>query len=876
MRPPGELTIMVKRMLVDASHAEETRVVVANGTRLEEFDFESEERKQLKGNIYLAKVMRVEPSLQAAFIDYGGNRHGFLPFSEIHPDYYQIPVEDREALFREQEKVSELDDHYELEDNSTESANQSESTEPETTTEIGNKESETSFNMSSTSNVKIKNSDKEEVEINEKKLTTENIGLQVPSSKISEPIKNYSPQTKRKPTPGDVEEVGGDETDDIERRRTSASRSLLGRRYKIQEVIKKRQILLVQVVKEERGNKGAALTTYLSLAGRYCVLMPNAIRGGGISRKITSQDDRKRLKIILAELNVPTRMGVIVRTAGTARSKAEIRRDFEYLTRQWEKIREHTLNSIAPDLIYEEGNLIKRSIRDLYTRDVDEILVDGEDGYRVAKDFMRMLIPSHTSKVQPYKDRIPLFARYQIEGQLDSMYSPEVKLKSGGYLVINSTEALVAIDVNSGRATRERNIEETAVKTNLEAASEVARQLRLRDLAGLIVVDFIDMDGPRNQRSVERKLKEAMRVDRARIQIGRISPFGLLEMSRQRLRPSLSEASMEICSSCGGTGIVRSIGSSAVHVLRAIEEEGLRNRSASISVTLPAQVAYYILNNKRRELARIEEICDFTVSFVNDPSMVPPMHSITRTKTTTVQVRDSDIQKQDKQIEKTENTENNIEKGNTRRKRRRDHQEDAVVTEDKNKSESINEEKQPASQKSDIQNEDDESKHKKRRRRGKRGGRRKVNAAPNNFGESTVNNGSDNNDNKIQKEPNIISSEDKKPLKKEVSIDKVQSIDTTKSSIGKTKNLEKNVKKAINSPRKASETKKPKRTRVKSTKKEPNPKKLIGSKDTSKLEVTNLSTVKNKKKNDPVKEDSEDKAPSRKGWWQRNPSKDGE
>ncbi len=673
---PGEFTIMVKRMLVDASHTEETRVVVANGTRLEEFDFESLERKQLKGNIYLAKVMRVEPSLQAAFVDYGGNRHGFLPFSEIHPDYYQIPVEDREALFLEQEKESGIDDNDEIEENNIENSVVDDNS-------ITYKKEEQ--NISDSSQIGAK--DKREIIEDAEFVDTSNkinVALKSSNEKITE-SSNENHQTRNKHSKrNDVEEIGGDEIDDIDIRRSHASRSLLGRRYKIQEVIKKRQILLVQVVKEERGNKGAALTTYLSLAGRYCVLMPNAVRGGGISRKITSQEDRKRLKTILAELNVPARMGVIVRTAGTARSKAEIRRDFEYLTRQWEKIREQTLNSIAPDLIYEEGNLIKRSIRDLYTRDVDEILVDGDEGYRVAKDFMRMLIPSHTSKVQPYRDRIPLFARYQIESQLDTMYSPEVKLRSGGYLVINSTEALVAIDVNSGRATKERNVEETALKTNLEAAGEVARQLRLRDLAGLIVVDFIDMEGPRNQRAVERKLKEAMRIDRARIQIGRISPFGLLELSRQRLRPSLSEASMVTCSSCSGTGIVRSIGSSAVHVLRAIEEEGLRNKSPSISVSLPAQVAYYILNNKRKELADIEEICGFKVTFINEPSMVPPMYNITRSKVLPVNSGELDKQIQDNQQDKLDSSEATHEKIKRRRRRRKPRKEENLKEENNN------------------------------------------------------------------------------------------------------------------------------------------------------------------------------------------------
>ena len=457
-----------KRMLIDASHPEETRVVVLSGNQVEDFDVEVESRRQLKGNVYLAKVTRVEPSLQAAFVEYGGNRHGFLAFSEIHPDYYQIPVADREALIAEEEDA------------------------------------------------------------------------QLAAKEAEEADESHN---------GDVavEEVGGgeDAIDDAE----SVRRPVVDRRrYKIQEVIKRRQILLIQVVKEERGNKGAALTTYLSLAGRYCVLMPNTARGGGISRKIASGQDRKRLKSILADLSIPDGMAVIVRTAGDKRTKAEIKRDYEYLIRLWEQIRQKTLESIAPSLIHEEGNLIKRSIRDIYTKDIEEVVIHGEEGYRVAKDFMKLMMPSHAKRVQPYKEEnIPLLQRYQVESQIDSMHYPEVTLKSGGYIVINSTEALVAVDVNSGKSTRERNIEETAYKTNLEAADEVARQLRLRDLAGLIVIDFIDMENNRNQNKVERALKDAMRKDRARIQIGRISPFGLLEMSRQRLRPSLQEIHSEPC-----------------------------------------------------------------------------------------------------------------------------------------------------------------------------------------------------------------------------------------------------------------------------------------------------------------------------------------
>jgi ribonuclease E len=535
---------MAKRMLIDATHPEETRVVVISGNRLDEFDFESSTKKQLKGNIYLAKVVRVEPSLQAAFVDYAGNRHGFLAFNEIHPDYYRIPIADRQALIKEDASL----------------AKQSAADEGD---EAG--------------------------------------GLEI---------------------------VGGDEAEEVERRRPKVLRS-----YKIQEVIKRRQILLVQVVKEERGNKGAALTTYLSLAGRYCVLMPNTARGGGISRKITNPKDRKRLKAIVEELKIPDELAVIVRTAGSERTKAEIKRDYEYLNRLWDEIRELTLKSTAPALIYEEANIIKRAVRDLYTKEIDEILVDGDEGYKTAKAFMKMMIPSHARKVKPADDpAIPLFHRYQVESQLDAIHNPTVQLRSGGYIVLNPTEALVSIDVNSGRATRERHIEETALKTNIEAAEEIARQLRLRDLAGLIVIDFIDMEETKNIVAVERRLKEAMRHDRARIQIGRISPFGLLELSRQRLRPSLVEASTLPCRHCGGTGHVRSTESTALHILRAIEEEGIRGRSAEITAYVPTAVALYVLNQKRERLGEIEGRYRFRVFVASDDELIPPDFRIERVK----------------------------------------------------------------------------------------------------------------------------------------------------------------------------------------------------------------------------------------------------
>ena len=540
-----------KRMLVDAIHPEETRIVVTAGNRLEEFDFESATRRQLRGNIYLAKVTRVEPSLQAAFVEYGGNRHGFLAFSEIHPDYYQIPVADREALLRDEEHEEEHAE--EAEEEALEAADAGAGAESEAEAGEGDDDSHIE---------------------------------QAPAN--SEPIESIG---------------GADALEEVpERRRQSPSR----RHYKIQEVIKRRQVMLVQVVKEERGNKGAALTTYLSLAGRYSVLMPNTARGGGISRKITNAADRKRLKEITSDLEVPQGMGVILRTAGASRTKAEVKRDFEYLMRLWESVRSLTLKSQAPCLVYEEGSLIKRTIRDLYNKEIDEVFVAGEDAFREAKDFMRMIMPSHAKNVLLYKEDQPLFSKYGIEQQLDSMFSPTVTLPSGGYIVINPTEALVSIDVNSGRSTKEHNIEDTALQTNLEAADEVARQLRLRDLAGLIVIDFIDMMENRSNRAVERKLKDCLKDDRARIQVGRISHFGLMEMSRQRIRFGVVESSTHKCPICDGTGLVRSTESLALMIMRHIEDHVLRRQGQSINVRVPVDVALYILNFKRETLTALE------------------------------------------------------------------------------------------------------------------------------------------------------------------------------------------------------------------------------------------------------------------------------
>jgi ribonuclease E len=717
-------------MLIDATHPEETRVAVVDGTRLEEFDFEMAARRQIKSNIYLAKVTRVEPSLQAAFVEYGGNRHGFLPFPEIHPDYYRIPVSDRAQRNSEPEERW-VDTPYVASETSREDAAENaewastdhpgfDRISDRATPDVHDSEAfdTGSFDTGAVDFVGDAGTSGESADagafspddgeaepvhrpadaplappdpaIFESAGEIDDPGHQDaeppefgPDAEEDAPDGHYAapdsggvyghrqsdaddafaPATQSEPSDtiyvgegteageaadhaetapsaGTIEQpeaidpaeaidvVGGDEVEDAQRRRRSQMPH-----YKIQEVIKRRQIMLVQVSKEERGNKGAAVTTFLSLPGRYCVLMPNTSRGGGVSRKIANPADRKRMKELISDLEVPDGMSVILRTAGVERSKAEIKRDLEYLLRLWENIRTLTLESTAPALIYEEGNLVKRAIRDLYTKDIESIEIAGEEGYRQAKDFMRMLMPSHAKRVQPYRDpSIPLFFRYQVESQIDLIHNPVAHLKSGGYIVINQTEALVSIDVNSGRSTRERNIEETALKTNLEAADEIGRQLRLRDMGGLIVIDFIDMDEPRHDAQVERRLKEAMKNDRARIQVGRISPFGLLELSRQRLHPSLVETHFQTCAHCLGTGLVRSIESASLLVLRAIEEEGIKRRSAELAVTVAGNIALYILNQKRGMLIDIEQRYGFSVRISADDSLIAPEHRIERVR----------------------------------------------------------------------------------------------------------------------------------------------------------------------------------------------------------------------------------------------------
>ena len=675
---PAGFSIMSNKMLIDASHPEETRVVVVRGNRIEEFDFESEHKKLLKGNIYLARVTRVEPSLQAAFVEYGGNRHGFLAFSEIHPDYYQIPVADRQALLEEEEKAALVDEEEDQESEKISKNNHRKKVK----SAPANVENETTAEAAD---------DEDDVEqaVEDTEDSVELVGAEDALEEV--PTRERSPR----------------------------------RQYKIQEVIKRRQILLVQVVKEERGNKGAAMTTYLSLAGRYSVLMPNTARGGGISRKITNIQDRKRLKEVVKDLHVPKGMGVILRTAGANRTKAEIKRDYEYLMRLWENVRALTLESVAPCLVYEEGSLIKRSIRDLYNKDISEILVSGEQGYREAKDFMRMLMPSHAKVVQPYREQLPIFAHNGIEAQLDGMLQPEVTLKSGGYLVINQTEALVAIDVNSGRSTKEHSIEETACQTNLEAAEEVARQLRLRDLAGLVVIDFIDMEEKRNNRLVEKKLKDCLKDDRARIQVGRISHFGLMEMSRQRIRASVLESTMQPCPHCNGTGYIRSDSSLALHVLRSIEEYLLRNPHFNIIVRTSVATALYVLNHKRQALSDLENRFGLTINIEADdevgaqnlaiykgtaaegtPAVIPQLPPVEETEEDDI-AEDEVVAETDNETKDDNNNENN------QRRRRRN----------RGKSNDRNEEK-PQRVRNDDEVVHGEEDNRRRRRRGRRGGRR--------------------------------------------------------------------------------------------------------------------------------------------------------
>ena len=826
---------MTRRMLIDGAHPEEVRVVITEANKLLDYDVESSTKTQNKGNIYLAKVMRVEPSLQAAFVDYGGNRHGFLAFSEIHPDYYQIPIEDREALKQHaaeferaataaKEHLDEIDGDagIDLDDDvdadSGLDADEDEDygdTETEVSTEAGDAVEDQEFEETEVSDDTPEPeaeagadaapdggddapTDNGETEDNDRTIAADAVIERVTSEEPvnaendvtsdqdesdpqadagtgDEPEKPAEAEEEaddatepeaealRSADEDDAAEVDGDDAEPVEddsdandandadeadeeeqsaadqevpeskggrqgrdRRRRRSGSGGQPKRYKVQEVIKRNQIILVQVVKEERGNKGAALTTYLSLAGRYCVLMPNVTRGnGGVSRKITSATDRRRLRDLLKSLEVPDGMGVIMRTAGMERNKSEIKRDFDYLMRLWEDVRQKTLESSAPDLVYEEGDLVKRAIRDLYTREVEEIWVEGTDAYQSAKKLMRMMMPSHAKRVQPYKDEsMPMFHRYQVENQIEAMHNPTVQLKSGGYLVINPTEALVAIDVNSGRATRERNIEETATKTNLEAASEIAHQLKLRDLAGLIVIDFIDMEERSNQRAVEKRFKDAVKTDRARIQVGRISNFGLLEMSRQRMRPSLVENSTQPCPHCDGTGYIRSTESMTLHALRLIEEEGTRMRSSEVSVTLPTRIALYLLNEKRDALEAMETKYGFRIRVLGDDSVNPTEIQIDRVKAKGGQnAADSGAQRVEQAgSEDGESTDAPRKKRSRRRRRKNQDQAEEAPESDQTENDQTADQDEAA----DATGENAEGSEKpSRRRRGRRGGRRR-------------------------------------------------------------------------------------------------------------------------------------------------------
>jgi len=717
-------------MLIDARHREETRVAVVTGNRIEEFDFESAEHKQLKGNIYLAKVTRVEPSLQAAFVDYGGNRHGFLAFSEIHPDYYQIPREDREALLAEEAQHAAEEAALRADEDDDED------------------------HAGSVEEVERPHDDEDE------------------DGEAAGDGGDEDGEGAR----ASGRERNGDQAEELRRKRMA-----LRRRYKIQDVIKRRQVLLVQVVKEERGNKGAALTSYLSLAGRYCVLMPNTSHGGGISRKISNAADRKRLKSIIADMNLPSTMGCIVRTAGLSRTKTEIRRDFDYLARLWDEIRENTLRAAAPSLIHNDSDLIKRAIRDIYHREIDEVIVEGEEGYRQAKDFMKLLMPSHARRVKQYADPVSLFQRFGVEDQLAAMYNPVVQLKSGGYLVINPTEALVSIDINSGRSTREHNIEQTALSTNLEAAREIARQLRLRDMAGLVVIDFIDMEHNSNIRKVEKAMKEALKDDRARIQVGRISGFGLMEMSRQRLRTGVLEASTRACPHCEGTGLVRTASSAGLSALRLLEEEAARGRGSIITLRASQEAAFYVLNNKRRELDEIEKRYGVTIVILPDgevegarmsvevggprPTMqvsyAPIVEALDESEDEIDEEEDEDEEEAEEATARNGRGEERGEGGRKRKRRRRgrrgrrddeaqgedaggeqDHEADAEGQADDTDAERDGDEADAASGEAGAESEGEGAQ--RRSRRGRRGGRRRRGggngdqAAPLNGGEETA------------------------------------------------------------------------------------------------------------------------------------------
>lgn len=710
---------MATRMLIDARHPEETRVAVLKGNRIEEFDFESAEHKQIKGNIYLAKVTRVEPSLQAAFVDFGGNRHGFLAFSEIHPDYYQIPKEDREALLAEEQAHAE-----------EEAALRAEEDGDDDISDDGNDDHDD------------EDAGVEEIDTSEKDhvATIEDGQLDSEADEASDD--DDGENSGRRPRRGrgrrqqQPRRQGGSRSKEMDELR--AKRQALRRRYKIQDVIHRRQVLLVQVVKEERGNKGAALTSYLSLAGRYCVLMPNSSHGGGISRKISNGADRKRLKQIVSSLELPRSMGLIVRTAGLQRTKTEIKRDFDYLARLWDEIRNRTMTSSAPAVIHSDSDLIKRAIRDIYNREIEEVVVEGEAGYKAARQFMKLLMPSHVRRIKAYADPVPLFQRYGAEDQLSAMYDPVVQLKSGGYLVINPTEALVSIDINSGRSTKEHGIEQTALSTNLEAAQEIARQLRLRDMAGLVVIDFIDMEHNSNVRKVEKCMKDSLKNDRARIQVGRISGFGLMEMSRQRLRTGVLEATTRSCPHCDGTGLVRTASSAGLSALRLIEDEAAKGKGTIITLYASTEAAVYMLNAKRPDLTEIEDRYGVNVEVIPEgedegakmrvgssgprPTSTPKFDPIVDDEVDDFEDEDEDLEEQEFSEEEDNDGEERPKKrrrrgGRRRKKRSQDCDDQQGQSEDSSDEES---DQSDTSEDRSVSDEDGEETPRKRRRRGGR------------------------------------------------------------------------------------------------------------------------------------------------------------
>ena len=831
---------MTKRMLIDATQGEETRVVLTSGSRVEDFDFEVSKRRPLKGNIYLAQVTRVEPSLQAAFVEYGGNRHGFLAFNEIHPDYYRIPMEDREALLAEHAEA--IGSSLPLDTGNADHEGHPDSPEDQQNSDEGKILNENNLHED-LGEINETTTGKNEELIDDKDSLTQDLDVKTDEA-APEQKKNNERKTK----------------------------SL--RRYKIQEVIARRQIMLIQVVKEERGNKGAALTTYLSLAGRYCVLMPNTPKGGGVSRKIINPTDRKRLKNVVEGLNSPDGMAVIVRTAGSERTKTEIKRDYEYLIRLWDQIRESTLVSTAPYLVHEEANLIKRCIRDLYTRDIDEILIEGEEGYKIAKSFMKTLMPSHAKRVQRFSGSVPIFNKFKIETQLDYLYEPTVQLKSGGYIVLNQTEALVAVDVNSGRSTKERNIEETALKTNLEAAEEIARQLKLRDLAGLVVIDFIDMYENKNQHAIERKMRDVVKSDRARIQMSRISQFGLMELSRQRLRPSVMEASTQPCPHCAGTGAVRSIESTALQVLRNLEEEGIKQQAAEVTVFVPTEIGFYLLNRKRDALIEMEGRYDFRILLDHDDKLIVPEHRIEKTENKRKEQQLKEL------VELAE--ENNVERGSpdqgkefsssdkrsntkNRTRRRRSNQTNKKIP--SNINDTQNAEEKQLIHAEDDQGLEDNDPSKKKKRRGKRGGRRRIKRETN----ADFNNVS-------QIEGDSLVEADKKLATDEIVVSNLENdkqsqpsdppmvdADTTAKDKDKPQRKKRTRSNAAGSKRDSSKT-----SEAKSSIDEQN---VETASETAKIKPKSSKVVRIKKQNDATEEETgkrANKAQPRQGWWNRD------